>query len=58
MESILKYEINKAERLVITRYKEYQDSILGFGYNGATERLKTAIEKYELLKDLKKSEIK
>jgi len=47
----LQYELDRAEKLVIARYKEYQDSILGFGYHGATERLKKAIEGYELLKD-------
>ena len=51
--SPLQYELDKAEKLVIARYKEYQDSILGFGYHGATERLKTAISRFETLKSIK-----
>ena len=56
--SPLQYELDKAEKLVIARYKEYNDTILGFGYHGATERLNTAIDRYNILKDLKKSEKK
>ena len=51
--SPLQYELDKAEKLVIARYKEYNDTILGLGYQGAVERLHRAISRYETLKSIK-----
>jgi hypothetical protein len=43
-------EKRQAEKLVFIRYEEYRQTILGFGYSGAVERLHKAIARYESIK--------